>query len=106
MCASATVAVSRDRQLTLIAALDRGLSQLRQVAQAYRWLNENRSLVSMALPQLAIDAGAGVRMTLLVDQSDVSAEMLQPMLASGHVSVRTYRRLRWGPKFGLLLEAA
>lgn len=106
MCASATVAVSRDRHLTLIAALDRGLSQIRQVAQAYRWLNENRQLVSMALPQLAIDANAGVRMTLLVDQSDVSAEMLQPMLESGHVSVRTYRRLRWGPKLGLLLDAA
>jgi hypothetical protein len=31
---------------------------------------------------------------------------LQPMLQGDHVTVKTYRKLRWGGKTGLLLEAA
>jgi hypothetical protein len=106
MCPDATVAVSRDRQLTLVAATQAGLADLRKIAQAYRWLCENRQLVSMALPQFSLDASATPRMQLLIDHADSGAQTLQPILESTHVSVRVYRRLRWGGKVGLLLEAA
>ena len=60
----------------------------------------------MAIPQFAIDAHSLPQLRLLVDQADLSAQILQPMLESGHVSVQAYRKLRWGAKTGLLLEAA
>ena len=46
------------------------------------------------------------RLTLLVDHADITAEVLAPMLESNTVNVRAYRKLRWGNKTGLLLEAA
>jgi hypothetical protein len=42
----------------------------------------------------------------LIDQHDTAAETLQPMLRTGNVTVQTYRKLRWGGKTGLLLQAA
>ena len=60
----------------------------------------------MALPQLAIDPHQSPRLRLLVDQSDLSAEALQPVLQSEYVTVQSYRKLRWGDRTGLLLDAA
>jgi hypothetical protein len=105
-CPGASLAVNRDRKLVLVAVARQGLQDLRNIAQAYRWMNENRSLIAMALPQFAIEPTASARLQLLIAQSDVSAEMLQPLLQSANVTVQTYRKLRWGGKTGLLLEAA
>lgn len=106
MLPSASVAVSRERRLVLLAAAERGLRDLRSIALAYRWLSENRRLVAMALPQLAIDPSADVQLHLLVDHADIDAEVLQPLLRSGAVCVQGYRRLLWSGRRGLLLEAA
>lgn len=106
MSASSTVAVDREGRLALLSVAAAGLSDLRQIGQAYQWLNENRALVRMALPQMNIDAAAMPRLHLFVDQSDVSAQQLAPIFQSNNVTIQTYRRLRWGSKTGLLLEAA
>ena len=106
MCPDATLAVARDHRLTLLAVARQGLSDLRAIAQAYQWLIQNRGLVAMAMPQLAIDAHQLPRLELLIDQSDLSAEILQPMLQSSNVTVTAYRKLRWGGRTGLLLNAA
>jgi hypothetical protein len=106
MCPHACLAVSRDRRLVLVAVASQGLSDLRSIGQAYRWMNESRPLISMAMPQFAIDSHQLPRLHLLVDHADMSAEILQPLLQSQNVQVHAYRRLRWGSKTGLLLEAA
>jgi hypothetical protein len=106
MCPEARLAVTRDRGLILLAVARRGLKELRSIAQAYRWLVENRALIGMAVPQLNVDGHKHPRLTLLVDHADMTAEVLAPMLESGTVNVRAYRKLRWGNKTGLLLEAA
>ena len=106
MCPHASLAVSRERRLVLVAVARQGLPDLRAIGQAYRWLIENRPLISLAVPQFAIDAHQLPRLHLLVDHADVSAEVLQPMLQSANVTVHAYRKLRWGAKTGLLLEAA
>ena len=106
MCADARLAVTRDRGVVLLAVAKRGLTELNVIGQAYRWLIENRALIGMAVPQLAIDPAQTPRLRLLVDQSDAGAEVLQPMLTGDHVAVQSYRRVRWGAKAGLLLEAA
>jgi len=106
MCPDASLAVGSDRRLVLVAAAREGLGDLRGIARAYQWLMENRGLVAMALPQFAIDAHQHPRMMLLVDQADISADILQPMLQSSSVTVQAYRKLRWGGRTGLLLNAA
>jgi hypothetical protein len=106
MCPKAMLAVSRDHRLVVLAVARSGLTELRSIGQAYRWVIENRPLLSMALPQFAIDTHAMPCLRLLVDRTDLSADLLQPMLESGNVTVQSYRKLRWGAKTGLLLEAA
>ena len=106
MCPSARLTIDRDRRLILMAVAREGLAELRSIGQAYRWLIENRALIGMAVPQLAIDAHQFPRLRLLIDHADASADVLQPMLQSGHVTVQAYRRLRWGDRTGLLLDAA
>jgi hypothetical protein len=106
MCPQAMLAVNRDRRLVILAVARQGLAELRSIGQAYRWVIENRPLLSMALPQFSIDAHALPCLRLLVDRADLSADLLQPMLQAGNVTVQTYRKLRWGGKTGLLLEAA
>jgi hypothetical protein len=106
MCPQAVMAVNRDRRLVILAVARQGLSELRSIAQAYRWAIENRPLLSMALPQFAIDTHALPCLRLLVDRADLTADLLQPMLESGNVTVQTYRKLKWAGKTGLLLEAA
>jgi hypothetical protein len=102
----AVLAVGRDHRLVVLAVARQGLSELQALGQAYRWTIENRPLLSMALPQFSIDTHAMPEMRLLVDRRDLSAEQLQPLLQAGNVTVHTYRKLRWGAKTGLLLEAA
>jgi hypothetical protein len=106
MCPDARLAVGRDRRLVMLAVAREGLADLRPIGRGYQWLTENRGLIAMALPQCSIDAHSMPRLHLIVDQSDMSAETLQPMLESGNVKVQAYRKLRWGEKLGLLLEAA
>jgi hypothetical protein len=106
MCPEAKLAVTRDRRIVLLAATRQGLSELRSIGRAYNWLVENYALIAMALPQMSIDATMAPRLRLMVDHADLSAEILQPMLQSNRVTVQAYRRLRWGGKTGLLLEAA
>jgi hypothetical protein len=106
MCPEARLAVGRDHRLVLVAAARQGLHELGAIGQAYRWLIENRGLIAMAIPQFAIDAHAMPALRLFVDQSDLAADILQPLLEAGHVKIQPYRKLRWGEKTGLLLEAA
>ena len=105
-CPQATLAVGRDRRLVLLAVARKGLGELRSIAIAYRWVIENRPLLSMALPQFSIDAHAMPSLKLLVDRADAGADLLLPMNDNGNVTVQTYRKLRWAGKIGLLLEAA
>jgi hypothetical protein len=106
MCPEARLAVTRDRRLVLLAAARAGLSDLRAIGRAYNWLSENKALICLAVPQLAIDPCAHPCLRLLVDHADLTADILQPMLHSSTVTVQAYRRLRWGGKMGLMLEAA
>jgi hypothetical protein len=106
MCPRARLAVGRDRRVVLLAVAREGLGDLSSIGQAYRWLQENHALIGMAVPQLAIDTHQAPHLSLLIDQHDSAAETLQPMLRSGSVTVQTYRKLRWGGKRGLLLQAA
>jgi hypothetical protein len=100
------LAVGRDRRVVMLAVAPRGLADLNVIGEAYKWLQQNQNLIGMAVPQLAIDIHQAPHLSLLVDQSDSSAQTLQPMLQGAHVTVKTYRKLRWGGKTGLLLEAA
>ena len=106
MCVDARLAVTRDRSLVLLAVARQGLGELRSIALAYRWFRENRELIGMALPQFAIDSRRAPSLRLYVDRADLSADLLQPMLESEHVTVQAYRKLRWGEKIGVFLEAA
>lgn len=106
MCVEARLAVGRDRGLVLLVAASQGLGELRSIAGAYRWLAENRELIGMALPQFSIDARQTPRLRLLVDRADLAADALQTMLASEQVSIQAYRKIRWGERLGVFLEAA
>ncbi len=106
MCPEARLAVTRDRRIVLLAAARQGLSDLRSIARAYNWLVENYKLICMAMPQMSIDPTAQPCLRLFIDHADLAAEILQPMLQSTTVTVHAYRRLRWGTKTGLLLDAA
>jgi len=106
MCPEARLAVGRDRGIILLAVARQGLSQLRSIGQAYRWLCENQTLIRMALPQFAIDSEQSPILRLLVDRCDLSADILQPLMQADHVRVQAYRKLRWGERTGVFLEAA
>ena len=106
MCPDAKLAVTRDRRIVLLAVARQGLGDLRSIGRAYNWLVENYKLICMAAPQLSINPAAAPCLRLLVDHADLTAELLQPMLQSSTVTVQAYRKLRWGGKTGLLLEAA
>ncbi len=106
MCPQAILAVGRDHRLILLAMAGKGFSQFPSIGQALRWMAENGELIRMALPQLAIDATAAPAVHLLVDHDDLRAETLQPLLQSDTITLQAYRRLKWGAKTGLLLEAA
>jgi len=104
--ATAKVAIDRDRRLVLVASAGPGLSDLPSVTAGLKWLGENRKLIAMALPQMSIDTGAVPRLMLLVEHGERSAGALSPLLANAQVTIKSYRKLRWGSRTGLLLEAA
>jgi hypothetical protein len=109
MCPEAGIAVNSEHRLVLVAVAGEDLIGMRAIAAALAWMNENRTLIAMALPQFAIDALRPAILRLLMDhatQSGGRAEALAAMLQSECVSIRTYRRLKWGGKSGLLLQAA
>ena len=106
MCPRAKLAVGRDHRVVMLAVARQGLADLHNIGQAYRWLQENQTLIGMAVPQLSIDTQQAPHLSLLVNQADSTAQTLQPMLEGANVTVKTYRKLRWGGKTGLLLEAA
>jgi hypothetical protein len=106
MCPNAKLAVGRDRRVVMLAVAQHGLADLNTIGQAYQWLQQNQALIGMAVPQLAIDMQQSPHLSLLINQADSAAHTLQPMLQGDHVTVKTYRKLRWGGKTGLLLEAA
>ena len=106
MSTGVRIAITRDRRMVLLAVAREGLSDLKAISQAYRWVSENRALIGMAVPQFAIDASLPPRLRLLVDHADVSADVLHPIMHSEHVTVQAYRKCRWGGKMGLFLEAA
>ena len=106
MCLEARLAVGRDRTMVLLAVANQGLGELQFIGRAYQWLKENQQLIAMALPQFAIDPQQTPRLRLLVDRADLSADILQPLLQSQHIGVQAYRKLRWGQKLGVFLEAA
>lgn len=106
MCPEARLAVGREHGLVLLSVARQGLGDLRAIGQAYRWMRENRELIGMAMPQFAIDPARAPRLQLFVDRADLAADVLQPMLQSDNVSVQAYRKLRWGEKVGVFLEAA
>ena len=60
----------------------------------------------MALPQFAIEVMRLPLLRLLVDHADISADVLQPILQADHVTIQAYRKVRWGGRTGLFLEAA
>jgi hypothetical protein len=106
MCKQAILAIGRDHRLIMLAMPGEGFANLKSIGLALKWMSENGELIRMALPQLAIEATSNPTVHLLVDHADLSAEMLQPLLHIGVVTVQAYRRLKWGQRRGLLLEAA
>jgi hypothetical protein len=106
MCPEARLAVNRDRTLVLLGVAHTGLKELTAIGQALHWLTENRALIAMAMPQLAIDAQRTPMLRLLVDKSDAAAAPLRPLLESTNVTLSAYRTIRWSGRLGLLLEAA
>jgi hypothetical protein len=106
MCSGVRIAVTRDRRMVVLAVAREGLSELRSIGQAYRWVCDNRALIGMAMPQFAIDASQQPRLRLLVDHADISADVLHSIMHADHVTVHAYRKLRWGGRNGLFLEAA
>jgi hypothetical protein len=106
MCPQAKLAVTRNRRVVMLAVAHRGLGELPTIGDAYRWLQENKMLIGMAVPQLAIDVAQMPRLSLFVDESDSRAQTLRPMMAGGDVTVQTYRTLTWSGRTGLMLEAA
>lgn len=106
MCAGATVAVGRDRGLVLVAQAGSGLSGMESIAAAVSWLDASKQLIAMAMPQLSIDTGVATKVQLLIDHNDRAAEGIRPLLGNSRITIRSYRKLRWAGRTGLLLDAA
>jgi hypothetical protein len=106
MCPGAVLAVGRDRALVLVAQLGSGLSGLTSIAAGIKWLEESRQLLSMAMPQLAVDAQIAPRVHLLIDHADRLADSVRPLLGNSRITIQTYRQVRFSGRMGLLLDAA
>ncbi len=103
-CPSIRLTISRRRQWVLVALVpDTGWQQL---AEAVRWINDNRKLLTLALPHFSIAAAAAVQLRLLAAHGGHDAAQLQPLLQAGMVQWHTYRTVRWGNLRGLLVEQA
>ncbi len=99
------VAVARDGTLVLLAPAATGLTNLSAIARAAAWLGENRQLLGMALGQFRLNDTLP-QTQLLVDHADAGAAALQALIGTGRVTIRVCRRLSWGGRVGLLLDAA
>jgi hypothetical protein len=106
MCSGATVAVGRDRGLVLVAQAGEGLAGMESIAAAVAWLDASKQLIAMAMPQLSIDSSVETRVQLLIDHNDRAAEGIRPLLGNSRITIRSYRKLRWAGRTGLLLDAA
>ena len=106
MLPGARLAVDRQGRAVLLAAAEPGLAQLSKLGRAMAWVAENRQLLAMALQQYRLAGDGGVAVRLYVAHADANAGELRPLLGSAEVSVRTYRRLRWAGREGVLLDAA
>jgi hypothetical protein len=106
MCPGASIAVARDRAITVVAQIGPGLAGLSSIASALQWVESCRKLIAMALPQVAVDAERPVRVDLLVDHADRNAQGLEPLFGQDRIRITTYRRVRFAGRSGLLLEAA
>lgn len=106
MCPEGRLAVTRERRLVLIVAANSTLSELRIISEAYRWVTENRSLLSMAMPQFALDAHQLPQLWLLIDQAAMGGQVLRALLPAETVTIHTFQRVKWGPRMGVLLDAA
>jgi hypothetical protein len=106
MCPGATVAVGRDRGVVLVAQAGTGLSGMDAIAAAIRWLDDSKQLIAMAMPQLSIEASIPSRVYLLIDHADHTADGIKPLLGNSRITIRSYRKLRWAGRTGLLLDAA
>ena len=106
MLAGSSLCISREGGIVLVAAAAPGLEDLPTIGRALTWASENRGLLRMALTQFRVDESPDVRLHLLVSRADVSADTLRPLMSTGRVTVQAYRRLSWGGRSGLLLEAA
>lgn len=106
MCPGASIAVARDRTITVVAQIGPGLAGLSSIAAALEWVESCRKLIAMALPQVAVDVDRPVRVDLLVDHADRNAQGLEPLFGQDRIRITTYRRVRFAGRSGLLLEAA
>lgn len=106
MCPDAVLAITRDRRIILLAEAGQGMCNLNAVAAAWHWLSENRPLLAMAMPQFALDTHQLPHLRLLVEHGQFNAATVSSLFQSATVQIRTYRKLRWGQRIGLLLEAA
>ena len=106
MLPAAKLAVDREGRAVLLAAAEPGLAELSKLGRAMAWVAENRQLLAMALQQYRLANDGGVAVRLYVAHADANAGELRPLLGSAEVSVRTYRRLRWAGREGVLLDAA
>jgi hypothetical protein len=110
MCDAGTVVVGNDGRLILLAIATGNLSQLSPIALAYRWLTENRGLLSMLLqmaqPKIEIDVLSMPQLRLFIPHTQASAETLKPIFPGPQVSIHSYRPVRWGDKRGFVLNAA
>lgn len=105
-CPSCCLVVGRDRRMILLAAAGRDLANLRHILRAWQWADENRQLLAMAMPQLAMDTSRPPLLELLVEEHRTDLSSVAGLFGSENVAVRFYRRVRWGGRAGLLLEAA
>ena len=106
MLMSASLCVSREGAVVVVAAAAPGLEDLPMIGRALTWATENRLLLRMALTQYRVDDSREVLLHLLVSRADVNADALRPLMVTGRVTVQAYRQLNWGGRSGLLLEAA
>jgi hypothetical protein len=100
------LAVGPGGRLMLLAAPARGLAELPLAEQAWRWLEENRQLLSLAFAGMQINTDLPPALRLLVCADDVNLPALRPLLHQSHIGVQAYRKVRWSGRVGVLLDAA
>jgi len=105
-CPACCLAVGRDRRIALVAVSGRDMANLAQIARAWNWTEQNRQLLAMAMPQLAMDCSRPPVLHLLVEDSHAQVPAAAALFRGENIIVKGYRRVRWGGRAGLLLDAA